>query len=135
MTRTATCIAFLPFYMPKQARIHAIQRKPPIAVAVRALLEVGADASRRNNGGETALDVAVRLRKHEVAACIRLASDEARRLCGVRQRLSLATAMLGFEELTGLGELPYDVLFLVGEVAAALGLPAVRVTLHAADHA
>ena len=65
---------------------------------------------------------------------IRQAGDEARRLCGARQRLAFATAMLPSAMATaGLGELPYDVLPPVGEAAAALGPAAVRVALRAAE--
>ena len=83
--------------------------------AAQALLEAGADASLKKDGGETALDLAVREGYPEVAACIRL--------CGARQRLAFATAMLPVAEATaGLTELlPFDVLLPVGEAVAALG--------------
>ena len=61
--------------------------------AAQELLEAGADASLTSNNGQTALDLAVRNRKPEVAALLRL-YDEVRRLCGARQRLAFATAML-----------------------------------------
>ena len=111
--------------------------------AARALLEAGADASLTNSSHQTALDVAVKYGQHEVAACIRRAGDEARRLCGARQRLAFATAMLPSASMTsgsagsatsGLGELPYEVLPPVGEAAAALGAADVRVAFRAADH-
>ena len=67
---------------------------------------------------------------HEVAACIRQASDEARRLCGARQRLVLVASML-CPAVSCRGELPYDVLLSVGETAAVLTLTAVRVVFRA----
>ena len=70
--------------------------------------------------------------KPEVAACIQQASDEARRLCGARQRLALAKFTLASVEAPAeLGELPYDLLRHVFEMSA-LGLPAVRVVFRAA---
>ena len=96
------------------------------AVVAQALLEAGANVSLKSSSGKTALETAASRGNHEVAACIRQA-NEARRLCGARQRLALAMSMLASAAATaGLGELPYDVLLSVGE-AAALGLPALRV--------
>jgi ankyrin repeat protein len=104
--------------------------------AAQALLEAGADTSPKNTNGETALDVAVRNGKachssllrsslHEIAACIQHAVEQARqRLCGARQRLALATAMLPSAAATaGLAGLPFDMLLPVGEALAALGSP------------
>ena len=88
------------------------------------LLEAGAEASIRNEYGNTALDQAVEYGSHEVAACIRQASDEARRLCGARQRRAFATSLLASVEVAvGLRELPYDLLRCVCEAVAALGPP------------
>ena len=93
--------------------------------------------SRMYGRGKTALDLAVSEGSHEVAACIRLASDAARRLCGARQRLAFATALLATATgvMAGLDELPFDMLPLVGEALAALGPPAVRVTFRTTEQA
>ena len=111
--------------------------------AAQALLEAGADTSLKSSSGKTALDTAEKYRNHvtvkydnhEVAACIRQASDEARRLCGAQQRLALAASMLASVEAAtaGLGELPYDLLRGVCETVSALGPPVVRVVFRAAD--
>ena len=118
--------------------------------AAQVLLEAAADTSLIDGAYDTALDVAVEEQsmkhyqsdehyaanlngKHEVAACIRQASDEARRLCGARQRLALAKSTLASAEAAaGLRELPYDLLPLIGESVVALGPPVVRVVFRAA---
>jgi hypothetical protein len=70
--------------------------------------------------------------KRENEALARAVEAERRRAatCGARQRLAFATAMLGSVAATaGLGELPSDVLSLIGEAVASLGpplLPVVR---------
>ena len=88
----------------------------------------------RPDTGQTALEVAVRFDKHETAAYMYIRqADVVRRLCGVRQRLAFATAMLTSAEATsGLCDLlSHDRIGHVCEVAV-LGLPAVHLTLHAA---
>ena len=102
---------------------------------VQALLEAGADTSLKDRDGMTVLESAVRSlyskRDREVAACIREA-DEALRLCGPRQRLAFARSLLASTEAAaGLGELPHDVLSLIGESVVALGPPTMRVVFRA----
>ena len=99
---------------------------------VQALLEAGADASLKDSDDLTALDWALNYGNYEVAARIRQGPMEARRLCGARQRLALATSMLASAEPAGgLDELPYDAVPTVGEAVAALGPPAAPVAIRA----
>ena len=118
----------------KQTPLHRAAARGHTATA-QALLEAGADASLKDGPGRTALDDAVRKRKHEVAACLQLYA--ARRLWGARQRLAFARAMLATAATAttaGLGELlPFDVLPPVGEAVASLGPAAARVALRAAE--
>ena len=105
------------------------------SAAAQALLEAGADASIKNGAGmhQTAPALAASKGRHKTAACIWQADEMRRRLCGARQRLALAMAMLATiaGATAGLGDLPYDVLRRTGEAAAALEPPAVRVALRA----
>ena len=118
----------------KSTPLHLAARWGNIA-AVQALLEAGADTSLKDRDGMTVLESAVRSlyskRDREVAACIREA-DEALRLCGPRQRLAFARSLLASTEAAaGLGELPHDVLSLIGESVVALGPPTMRVVFRA----
>jgi hypothetical protein len=71
-----------------------------------------------------------RVNEAQVEEEARMEVERRRATCGARQRLAFATAMLGSVAATaGLGELPSDVLSLIGEAVASLGpplLPVVR---------
>ena len=101
---------------------------------VQVLLEAGADASLTDRDGNTALEGAVSLGRSEVAACIQL--YEVRRLCGARQRLAFAMAMLpSLDALAVFTDLPYELLALVYEAVESLGPAAAPVVLRDAEQA